>query len=288
MNPLSNEHYQELQQAKTVLENPSLAARISNVLGSPIEKGLALLPSEVNRTIVSVTTKSLNKALDVAIFTLDKHHGFPSDPQHSNLLSPNHVRSNRLHSNRLHMATVAFTGAAGGVFGLPALALELPVSTTIMLRSIADIAHGEGEDIRERETQLACLEVFALGGPGPGDDAAESGYFGVRVGLAKAVSDAARYLTAQGAAAKSAPVLVNLVRQLAARFSIPVGQKAAAQAVPIIGAAGGALINALFIDHFQNMARGHFVVRRLERVYDPETVRAAYAEMPSHARQEDE
>lgn len=278
MNPLSNEHYHELQQAKTVLENPSLAARISNVLGSPIEKGLALLPSEVNRTIVSVTTKSLNAALDVAISTLDKHHSVASNPRHSNLLR----------SNRLHKATVAFTGAAGGAFGLPALALELPVSTTIMLRSIADIARGEGEDIRERETQLACLEVFALGGPGSGDDAAESGYFGVRVGLAKAVSDAARYLTAHGAAAKSAPALVNLVRQLAVRFSIPVGQKAAAQAVPIVGAAGGALINALFIDHFQNMARGHFVVRRLERDYDPETVRAAYAGMPSRARQEDE
>lgn len=277
MNPLSNEHYHELQQAKTVLENPGLAARISNVLGSPIEKGLALLPSEVNRTIVSVTTKSLNTALDVAIYTLDKRHSVAVNPRHSNLLR----------SNRLHKATVTFTGAAGGAFGLPALALELPVSTTIMLRSIADIARGEGEDIRERETQLACLEVFALGGPGPGDDAAESGYFGVRVGLAKAVSDAARYLTAHGAAAKSAPALVNLVRQLATRFSIPVGQKAAAQAVPIVGAAGGALINALFIDHFQNMARGHFIVRRLERVYDPETVRAAYAEMPSHARQEE-
>lgn len=276
MNPLSNEHYHELQQAKLVLENPGLAARISNVLGSPIEKGLALLPSEVNRTIVSVTTKSLDAALDVAVSTMDKRHPFPSNLRHANLLR----------SNRLHKATVAFTGAAGGAFGLPALAVELPLSTTIMLRSIADIARSEGEDIRLQETQLACLEVFALGGPGSDDDAAESGYFGVRVVLAKAVSDAAGYLTAHGAAAKSAPALVNLVRQLAVRFSIPVSQKVAAQAAPIIGAAGGALINTLFIDHFQNMARGHFIVRRLERKYDPETVRAAYNEMPSKAREE--
>lgn len=271
MNALSDEHYRELQQAKIVLENPSLAARISNVLGSPIEKGLALLPSEVNRTIVSVTTKSLNTALDVAISTMGKNQRLPVNPRYSNMR---------------HKATVAFTGAAGGAFGLPALALELPVSTMIMLRSIADIARGEGEDIQLRETQLACLEVFALGGPGSGDDAVESGYFGVRVGLAKAVSDAARHLTAHGAAARSAPVLVNLVRQLAVRFSIPVSEKAAAQAVPIVGAAGGALINALFIDHFQNMASGHFIVRRLERDYDPETVRAAYARMPSSTRED--
>jgi hypothetical protein len=33
--------------------------------------------------------------------------------------------------------------------------------------------------------------------------------------------------------------------------------------------------NLLFIDHFQDVARGHFIVRRLERAYGAETVRAA-------------
>jgi hypothetical protein len=42
---------------------------------------------------------------------------------------------------------VATTGGVGGLFGLPALAIELPISTTIMLRSIADIARSEDEDI---------------------------------------------------------------------------------------------------------------------------------------------
>jgi hypothetical protein len=55
-----------------------------------------------------------------------------------------------------------------------------------------------------------------------------------------------------------------------------VPQKAAAQAVPVIGAAGGAAVNVLFINHFQDMARGHFIVRRLERAYSPEFIRAEY------------
>jgi hypothetical protein len=55
-----------------------------------------------------------------------------------------------------------------------------------------------------------------------------------------------------------------------------VSEKVAAEAVPIVGAAGGAVINLLFIDHFQNMARGHFIVRRLERAYGAELVRAEY------------
>ena len=50
----------------------------------------------------------------------------------------------------------------------------------------------------------------------------------------------------------------------------------AAQAVPVIGAAGGALINTLFMDHFQDMAHGHFTVRRLERKYGEEVVKLAY------------
>jgi hypothetical protein len=47
-------------------------------------------------------------------------------------------------------------------------------------------------------------------------------------------------------------------------------------AVPAIGAAGGAAINLLFIDHFQDMAPGHFIVRKLERAYGAELVRAEY------------
>ena len=69
---------------------------------------------------------------------------------------------------------------------------------------------------------------------------------------------------------------MRLITQLATRFGMNVSEKVAAQAVPVIGAAGGALINVLLIDHFQDMARGHFIVRRLERTYTPELVREEY------------
>jgi hypothetical protein len=73
--------------------------------------------------------------------------------------------------------------------------------------------------------------------------------------------------------------LIRLIALIAARFQIQVSEKAAAQMVPIIGAAGGAVINLLFIDHFQDMSRGHFTVRRLERQYGSETVRRAYEQI---------
>lgn len=256
---LDNEHLDELLRAKLLLENPSLAARISSAIGSPIEKGIDLLPDGARETILDATKKSLDAALKVALYSLKDGHAEAS--------------------NRTHKATAALSGAAGGVFGLSALAIELPVSTTIMLRSIADIARSEGELLQARETQLACLEVFALSGKKGGDDAAETGYFGVRAALASAVSDALKYTVSTGAANQAAPALIRLIKQIAARFSIPVTQKAAAQAVPVIGAVGGALINTLFIDHFQDIARGHFVVRRLERNYGTDLVRAAYRDL---------
>ena len=69
---------------------------------------------------------------------------------------------------------------------------------------------------------------------------------------------------------------MRLIAQIASRFGVVVTQKLAAQAVPVIGAVGGAAVNYAFIDHFQEMARAHFIVRRLERRYGKDAVRTAY------------
>ena len=72
------------------------------------------------------------------------------------------------------------------------------------------------------------------------------------------------------------PALVRFITQVASRFGVTVTQKLAAQAVPVIGALGGAAVNYAFIEHFQDMARGHFAIRRLERVYGEDEVRREY------------
>jgi len=63
---------------------------------------------------------------------------------------------------------------------------------------------------------------------------------------------------------------------VAARFSVQVGEKFAAQAIPVIGAAAGASINVLFISHFQKMATAHFTLRRLERKYSKALIQETY------------
>jgi hypothetical protein len=62
------------------------------------------------------------------------------------------------------------------------------------------------------------------------------------------------------------------------RFSVVVAERSAASALPVLGAVGGATINMMFMSHFQRVARGHFVVRRLEREHGVDTVRTLYDE----------
>ena len=142
--------------------------------------------------------------------------------------------------------------------------------------TIADIAQSEGEDLSDPETALSCVEVFALGGRAGSVDALESGYFAVRGMLAMTVTEAARFIAERGAIKEGAPILLKFVTQVAARFGLVVTQKVAAQALPVVGALGGAAMNYAFIAHFQDIARGHFTVRRLERLYGKEKIRTEY------------
>ena len=256
----SKEDLEDLKHAKALLERPTFAARVSNLVGLPLERGFRLLPAGWSGSVQSAAQTALSKALDFAVSTLDE-------------------RSARTPANLLHKISVAAAGALGGALGFPTLALELSLSTTIMLRSIADVARSEGEDIQRIDTKLSCLEVFGLVGSLRPENPAETGYYATRATLAGAVAEAAKYITLQGLSEQGAPALVRLIASIAARFGVVVSEKLAAQALPLVGAAGGAFINTIFIDHFQDAARGHFVVRRLERKYGREVVEALYEEL---------
>jgi hypothetical protein len=258
---ISAQDLDTLQAAKTTLENPGLTAQLTDLIGKPIERGMQLLPEKARSAIHAATEAALTKVVNVAVLSMDTHYEGES-------------------RDWLHRSMAVVSGAAGGAFGLPGLVVELPLTTTIMMRSILDIARSLGEDISDTETRLNALIVFALGGRAPGDDSAESGYLAVRAALARSISEASQYLASRGAAGAmaqaNAPALLRLITKVASRFSIPVTQKTAVQAVPIVGAAGGAIINALFINHFQDMGRGHFTVRRLEKKYSPALIETCY------------
>jgi len=250
-----------IARAKFILENPSLAIRISDRIGAPVEGLVRRLPVAAQRLVTHRTRKALESSLEVALRTLDPWRTGPA-------------------SDWLHRGVVVASGALGGAAGLPGFLLELPFSLAVMLRSIADHARAQGEDLTAVAARLECLAVFAYGTRSPADDAADSAYFAVRTTLGRAVSQAAEFVAERGVAdalgEQGAPALLHLITRIAPRLGVSLTDKAAAELVPLVGAAGGAAINALFIQHYQDTAWAHFTIRRLERANGEDAVRRAY------------
>jgi hypothetical protein len=253
-----------LQGAVEILERTSFVERLAAATGRRLDFAGRLIPPALQEAVAAAARQGLEAALRVAVTSL------AARPERDNA--------------RLHRRLAAASGAIGGAIGLAGLPVELPLSTTIMLRSIADIARREGENLEDPEAILACLQVFALGGHGEEGNILEGGYLALRGLLAKSVTDAARFMTGRAAVEGTAPALARVLALVSSRFGVAVSQKAAAQAVPFFGAMSGAAINLAFTRHFQQLAHGHFTVRRLERVYGREVVYGEYARMAGRAR----
>lgn len=249
---ISEEDLQALGWAQACLEHPSFAARLSNLIGTPIETGLKLMPARWYDKLQALTELSIRTCFDTVLVSLNQPRRGPARQGAYKLMAMG-------------------SGAMGGFFGPLAMLVELPLVTGLILQSIADIAREQGEDLRSPEAQLACMQVFALGGRTHEDDAAETGYYGLRCTLGL------HFQTLSGfPGVAELPSSVNLVRAIAARFGVVVSDQAAARLVPVLGAASASLLNLAFMAHFQNIAKGHFMVRRLERKYGVEKVRKAF------------
>lgn len=257
MSNLSPSDYADLQAAATKLETQSFAMTIASKVGMPVEALLHMLPNGARVLLSGAVNKALEQCLRIAI----------------NVGKSN---SAMVRNKRTHTVATAITGAMGGFFGLPGLIVELPITTTVMLHSIVEIARSQGEDLSNAANALACLEVLALGPKGVRAEGLESAYYATRTALAQVTREAAAYVAQKGLTKEGAPALVSFLGKIASRFGLEASEKAAAELVPVVGAVGGLSLNVLFTTYFQRLAEGHFTVRRLERKYGPEVVRQEY------------
>lgn len=253
---LSDHEMVQLRWAYENLEHPSLAARLSNLLAEPIEEAISLLPKAWKSRLDETLRANSYTTVRLAIFTMN-------------------LNGNIRPQNRVHKLLAMCTGAAGGFFGPLTLLAELPITTTLILRSIANIARTQGEDLNDMAARMACVQVFALGARTSDDEAADTGYYALRTILGLHFErDILEY--AANAHGPHIPAFIELTQAIASRFGVLISDKVALQMVPIAGAASGATINYLFMKHFQDVATGHFVVRRLERKYGSECIKNLY------------
>lgn len=275
-NKLTAKDLEQLTQAVLLLETPSLTTQITDLIGTPIEWLIDKLPNGAQSKINKIATTALYKVIDTAEFTM---------ADDSSEASP-----------WLHKTGALISGAIGGFFGFSALLIELPVSTTIMMRSVLDIARAEGFSIKDPKTKLACLEVFSFtGNTATQDDNAESGYYITRAALAEITNITTAELTkiiaertSQGVQSgfinafskqEVGSILARFIDAIATRFGIVLTEKSAAQLVPALGAITAATLNTMFTDFYQDMARGHFTVKRLEQNYGEELIKEKYNEL---------
>ncbi len=243
----------DLEKAVKLLEQATITEKMTQMVGKPIDYLMNKLPKGAEAQIYSLVEKALHKAADAALWSLN------NEP-------------NREASTKTNKFFAAVSGAVGGTFGFSALAIELPLSTTIMLRSVADIARSEGFDLDKVETKQACLEVFALGGPSENDDAVDTAYYATRSFtaeamqiLSKELSEIATKKASVNAAMNLTPTqtgkwLTTLIEKVATRFGIVITEKTAAQVVPIIGAFAGATLNIMFTDYYQAVSYTHLTL----------------------------
>lgn len=144
----------------------------------------------------------------------------------------------------LNLAVTTSMGAAGGFGGLPASLAELPVTTTVLLRAIQGVAVEHGFDPAAENVQFDCIRIFAAAGPLGDNDGADLAFFTSRVAI-------------------TGVTVQTLIAKVAPRLAAVMGQKLAAQTVPVLGAVAGAATNFAYTSYYQEMAHVHFRLRKL-------------------------
>ena len=143
-----------------MLERQNFAAWLADYAGQPIDRVFSMMPEKASA--------GLNRAIEAAMLRCLELAVSSSEPA-----------AKRLPSGHISSLLVGINGGISGFFGLAALPIELPVTTILMLRAIADTARHQGEDLSQLEARLACVEVFALGARGAGKRM-DMGYFARR------------------------------------------------------------------------------------------------------------
>ncbi|MEO5667595.1 MAG: EcsC family protein [Bdellovibrionota bacterium] len=272
---MKREELEFVREAAIFFETPSTFTRALSGLGNGIEGAFAKLPETVRSSVMKASRRAIESCLRVAVKTIA-----PSENRAVDLAEV--AEGNRTMRNA-HTLAAGITGGLGGILGPVSLALEVPISTALIMRSIASSANDYGFSLQDPEVLLECLFVFAIGGPSKKDDGMESSYLASRLALSSLMRNAAatmmelpakQFLTALER--ETAPAVVRVVSAISESFGLRVSEKFVAQLAPVIGAVGGASINVAFANFFGTAAKYHFGIKRLEVVYGSEIVQAAY------------
>lgn len=167
--------------------------------------------------------------------------------------------------NRGTFAMALATGAAGGAGGLPSAVAELPVTIMVLFHAIRREAEKLGFDPDDPWIAAEALRTFGSGSPIADDDGINTSFFSARLAL-------------------TGPALQKTIAIVAPRLAAALGQKLAAQAVPILGAVSGAALNAAFLRYYREMAAIRFGLLRLSESHGAAAVLEGFSKATAQPR----
>jgi hypothetical protein len=209
--------------ARIYAQAGGVGINVLNLIGGRAENLLDRLPAGVRRQLETATVRALDHAMNAA---------------HT---SRRHVPDQ---ASWLNSAASAAMGAVGGAGGLPTALAELPVTTTLLLRVIEGVAAEHGFDPELESVRFDCVQVFSAAGPLSDDDGSDLAFLTARLAL-------------------SGKAVQAIIHKVAPRLAVVMGQKLAAQTVPVLGAVAGAATNYAYTSYYQDMAQVHFGLRKL-------------------------
>lgn len=102
-------------------------------------------------------------------------------------------------------------------------------------------------DHKDPSFPFECLFVFSLGSKNPNDDHLDSGYYASRIALNATIAKGTEFLATNSAKVVlenlekgTAPAIVAFIGRIAGYFEVVVTEKMIAEAIPVVGSAGGA------------------------------------------------
>src|SRR5262249_53890169 len=116
---LSPAHQRALQRAFIQLEEQHFGAQLADYSGQPFARVLRAMPKAASRGLNRVIEAAILRCLNLAIRSIDQTAKGPPASQLSSLMA-------------------AINGGVSGFFGAAALPIELPLTTALRRRAIAD------------------------------------------------------------------------------------------------------------------------------------------------------
>ena len=132
-----------------------------------------------------------------------------------------------------------------------------PLTITVILHAIRREAVAAGYDPDDPWIRAEALRSFGSGSPVAADDGIDTSFLSARLTL-------------------TGPALQKLIATVAPKLAAALGQKLAAQAVPVLGAISGAALNAAFLSYYRETAAIRFALLRLAEQHGAEPVLTAF------------